>query len=130
MARRGQHAVGRNVRLRGIGISVTVDVDSSAEDAITAATRLIDQALRATDIAHAGILGIGVGIACPVDRATGRLRAEGIMRAWVDVKPAERTGLRGHVINDANAAVLADVPQLLSDGQRGSGAVRAPAARA
>jgi hypothetical protein len=42
------------------------------------------------------------------------------MRAWVDVKPAERTGLRAHVINDANAAVLAE---------RRNGAVQATAQR-
>jgi predicted NBD/HSP70 family sugar kinase len=92
--------------------SVDVDVDSSAEDTITAATRLIDEALRAAHIARDAILGLGVGIACPVDRATGRLRAEGIMPAWVDVKPAEkmteRTGFRVQVINDANASVLAE----------------------
>jgi predicted NBD/HSP70 family sugar kinase len=92
--------------------SVDMDVDSSAHDTIAAATRLIDQALRATGIPRGAILGLGVGIACPVDRATGGLRAEGIMPAWVDVKPAEkmaeRTGFRAQVINDAKACVLAE----------------------
>jgi predicted NBD/HSP70 family sugar kinase len=92
--------------------SVDVDVDGSAEDTIAAATRLIDQALRAARIPRGAILGLGVGIACPVDRATGGLRAEGIMPAWVDVKPAEKmaeqTGFRAQVINDANASALAE----------------------
>jgi predicted NBD/HSP70 family sugar kinase len=92
--------------------SVDVDVDTSAEDTISAATRLIDRALRAARVPHDAILGLGIGIACPVDRATGGLRAEGIMPAWVDVKPAEkmaeRTGFRVQVINDANASVLAE----------------------
>lgn len=91
---------------------VDVDADGSADDTITAATRLINRALRATRVRRAAILGLGIGIACPVDRATGGLRADGIMPAWVDVKPAERlaerTGFRAQVINDANACVLAE----------------------
>lgn len=92
--------------------SVNVDVDGSAYHTIAAANRLIDEALRATHIPRAAILGLGVGIACPVDRATGGLRAEGIMPGWVDVKPAEkmteRTGFPAQVVNDANASVLAE----------------------
>ncbi len=103
--------------------SVDLDVDSSADDTIAAATRLIADALRDTGIDRAAVLGLGVGIACPVDRRTGGLRAEGIMPAWVDLKPAEmlaeRTGLRAHVINDANACVVAErrygVAQLCDD---------------
>jgi predicted NBD/HSP70 family sugar kinase len=58
------------------------------------------------------VLGVGVGIACPVDRRSGALRAEGIMPSWVGLRPgdelAARTGLRVQVINDANACVLAE----------------------
>jgi hypothetical protein len=53
--------------------SVDLDVGGSAENTIAAATRLIDQALRTTGIARTDILGLGVGVACPVDRATGPL---------------------------------------------------------
>jgi predicted NBD/HSP70 family sugar kinase len=92
--------------------SVDVDADGSAHDTIAAANRLIDQALRTTRVSRAAILGLGIGIACPVDRATGGLRAEGIMPAWVEVKPAqkmtERTGFPAQVINDANASVLGE----------------------
>jgi len=103
--------------------SLDVDVDTSAEDTLAAATNLIDQALRETGSDRASVLGLGVGIACPVDRRSGELRAEGIMPGWVGVKPgeelAQRTGLSVQVINDANACVLAErrygVAQLCDD---------------
>jgi predicted NBD/HSP70 family sugar kinase len=92
--------------------SVNVDVDDSAAETLTAATTLIDRALRETRTPRPAVLGLGVGIACPVDRHTGELRAEGIMPGWVGLRPgdelAARTGLRAQVINDANACVLAE----------------------
>ncbi|MFI6096477.1 ROK family transcriptional regulator [Lentzea sp. NPDC051213] len=92
--------------------TVEIDVDSSAEDTVAAATELIDAALEDTGIDRGTVLGLGVGIACPVDRRTGVLRAEGIMPAWVGTKPAEmfteRTGLRTLAVNDANACVVAE----------------------
>ncbi|HEY7050099.1 MAG TPA: ROK family protein, partial [Jatrophihabitantaceae bacterium] len=92
--------------------SVDLDVDTSAEDTVAASTRLIAAALRDTEVDRAAVLGLGVGIACPVDRRTGGLRAEGIMPGWVGLKPAqmlaERTGLRAQIINDANACVVAE----------------------
>jgi predicted NBD/HSP70 family sugar kinase len=93
-------------------VNLDLDVDASAEDALVAATKLIDRALRETNNDQASVLGIGVGIACPVDRRSGQLRAEGIMPGWVGIKPGEelaaRTGLSAQVINDANACVLAE----------------------
>lgn len=92
--------------------SVTLNVDNRAEETLTAATNLINRALRQTNNDRASVLGIGVGIACPVDRHSGRLRAEGIMPGWVGIKPgdelAARTGLTVRVINDANACLLAE----------------------
>lgn len=92
--------------------SVDVDVDGSAEDTLATATALVDRALAETGKDRAAVLGLGVGIACPVDRRTGELRAEGIMPGWVGIRPgaelAARTGLAVQVINDANACVLAE----------------------
>jgi predicted NBD/HSP70 family sugar kinase len=92
--------------------SLDLDVDHSAEHTLAMATDLIDRALAETKTDRASILGIGVGIACPVERRTGQLRAEGIMPSWAGRKPgdefATRTGMRVQVINDANACVLAE----------------------
>jgi predicted NBD/HSP70 family sugar kinase len=91
---------------------IDVDVDDSAADTLVAATKTVDRALRETKTPRAAVLGLGVGIACPVDRNTGQLRAEGIMPSWVDRLPgdelATRTKLPVQVINDANACVLAE----------------------
>lgn len=92
--------------------SLDVDVDDSATDTLQAATALIDRALAETGTPRQSVLGLGVGIACPVDRHTGEVHAEGIMPAWAGRRPgdelASRTGLRTRVINDANACVLAE----------------------
>ena len=92
--------------------STELDVDNSAMDTLDAVCRAIDRALRESMVDRSTILGIGVGIACPVDRRTGQLHADDIMPAWVGLRPGEdlaaRTGLRVQVINDANACVLAE----------------------
>jgi predicted NBD/HSP70 family sugar kinase len=91
---------------------INVDVDDSAADTLVAATKTVERALRETKTPRASVLGLGVGIACPVDRNTGQLRAEGIMPSWVDRLPGDElaalTKLPVQVINDANACVLAE----------------------
>jgi predicted NBD/HSP70 family sugar kinase len=89
-----------------------LDVDNSPGPALEAATELIDRAIAETGVPPDKILGLGMGIACPVDDGHGELAAEGIMPGWVGVRPAgelaSRTGLDVRVINDANACVLAE----------------------
>lgn len=86
-------------------------VDNDADDVLTETAELIGQAQRATGIPAERILGVGVGIACPIDRQ-GTLLAGGIMPGWVGVRPTdelrERTGFSVRLVNDANAAVLAE----------------------
>lgn len=86
-------------------------VDHDAGDVLAQTTELIQDAQHSTGVPAERVLGIGVGIACPIDRA-GTLHAEGIMPGWVGVRPAddlrERTGLTVALVNDANAAVLAE----------------------
>ncbi|WP_194894795.1 ROK family transcriptional regulator [Catenulispora pinisilvae] len=92
--------------------SETIAVDDDPERALDTAVRLITSAIQDTAVPPEKILGLGLGIACPVDKATGGLRAEGIMPGWVGTRPAdvlaERTGLPTRIINDANAGVLAE----------------------
>ncbi len=86
-------------------------VDNDAGDVLTETADLIGQAQRATGIPAERILGVGLGIACPIDRH-GTLLAEGIMPGWIGVRPTdelrERTGFAVRLVNDANAAVLAE----------------------
>ena len=87
-------------------------VDGDPVRTLDTAVRLIDRAIDAVGVRPEKILGLGLGIACPVDKSDGELHAEGIMPGWVGVRPAEeltgRTGLSVRVINDANAGVLAE----------------------
>jgi predicted NBD/HSP70 family sugar kinase len=92
--------------------SVAVAVDDDPERALRTAVHLIEAAIAETEVARGKILGIGLGIACPVDASTGGLHAEDIMAGWVGVRPtdelADRTGLAVQIINDANAGALAE----------------------
>ncbi|MFC3893020.1 ROK family transcriptional regulator [Lentzea rhizosphaerae] len=86
-------------------------VDNDSGEVLTEAAELIAEARRVTGIPAERILGVGVGIACPIDRH-GTLLAEGIMPGWIGVRPTdelrERTGFAVRLLNDANAAVLAE----------------------
>lgn len=92
--------------------SAALAVDDDPDRALGTAVGLIDQAIAEVGVGKAKILGVGLGIACPVDASTGDLHAEDIMSGWVGVRPTDelagRTGLAVRVINDANAGVLAE----------------------
>jgi predicted NBD/HSP70 family sugar kinase len=92
--------------------SAQLDVDGAPESALSTAVTLLDRAMDELEVERERILGLGLGIACPVDKTTGALHAEGIMPGWVGVQPAQelgrRTGLEVRIINDANAGVLAE----------------------
>lgn len=92
--------------------SVEFAVDDDPHGALNTAAALVDRALAETGAARERVLGLGFGIACPVDKTGGALQAEGIMPGWVGVRPVEelvrRTGMRVRIINDANAGVLAE----------------------
>ncbi|HEY4024165.1 MAG TPA: ROK family transcriptional regulator [Pseudonocardiaceae bacterium] len=92
--------------------SEALAVDDDPEHALRTAVALIEAAIAETGVTRGKILGLGLGIACPVDASTGELHAEDVMAGWVGVRPtdelAERTGLAVQVINDANAGALAE----------------------
>jgi predicted NBD/HSP70 family sugar kinase len=75
------------------------------------------QRLVADTIAEAGvdtnlIVGVGVGLATPVDSAHGTIHPEGILPGWHGIRPAEeleeRLGLPVLIENDANAGALGE----------------------
>lgn len=92
--------------------SVQLDVDGDPESALSSAATLLDRAIDEVGAERERILGLGLGIACPVDKTTGALHADGIMPGWIGMRPAQelgrRTGLPVRIINDANAGVLAE----------------------
>lgn len=92
--------------------AAAVDVDHSPIQTLDLAASLVEDALRSQHIPRERVLGVGIGIACPVDTRNDTLYAEGIMADWVGVRPADelsdRTGLTAEVVNDANAGALAE----------------------
>jgi predicted NBD/HSP70 family sugar kinase len=92
--------------------SEPLDVDDDPERALDTAVALIDQAIAGTGVPRAALLGLGLGIACPVGERDGELYADGIMPGWIGHRPADelaqRSGLPVRMINDANAGVLAE----------------------
>lgn len=91
--------------------SVPLSVDGDPRRALDTAVELIGRAVGETGVPRDRVLGLGFGIACPVD-INGELHADGIMPGWVGMRPtdelAERTGLAVRLVNDANAGVLAE----------------------
>ncbi|HVV19263.1 MAG TPA: ROK family transcriptional regulator, partial [Pseudonocardiaceae bacterium] len=123
LAADGAYAIGldighdhvRAVRTDLVGTSrwdhtVPLAVDEDPGGALDTAVDLVAQAT--ADVPGDRILGVGLGIACPVDAGSGDLYAQDIMPGWVGARPAatlaERTGLPVRIINDANACVLAE----------------------
>jgi predicted NBD/HSP70 family sugar kinase len=91
---------------------VAKEVDRAPEETLDLVAVLVGRALEETGVTRARVLGIGVGIASPVEKSSGALGAEGIMPGWVGMHLTEelrrRTSLPVRVTNDANAGALAE----------------------
>lgn len=87
------------------------EVDRAPHETLDLAGDLIHQAMRECGVPRERVLGLGAGIASPMDKS-GALRAEGIMPGWTGIRPAaeleQRTGLSTQLTNDANAGALAE----------------------
>ena len=87
------------------------EVDRAPHETLDLTADLIHQAMREYGVPREKVLGLGAGIASPMDKS-GALRAEGIMPGWTGIRPAaeleQRTGLATQLTNDANAGALAE----------------------
>jgi predicted NBD/HSP70 family sugar kinase len=92
---------------------VAKDVDRAPEETLDLVAVLVGRALQETGVARSRVLGIGAGIASPVEKGSGELGAEGIMPGWVGLHLTDelkrRTALPVRVTNDANAGALAEL---------------------
>lgn len=88
------------------------DVDAHPESTLALVARTVAEGLERSGISPRQVLGLGVGIACPVHRSGDTLEASEIMPGWVDVNPAAelsaRTGLPTKLLNDANAGAIGE----------------------
>jgi glucokinase-like ROK family protein len=89
-----------------------LDVDHSAEEGLDAAEQLVDQVLKEANAGREGVIGVGMGLPGPINRATGSVGSSSILPGWVGVNAAmemeRRLRLPVRVENDANLGALAE----------------------
>jgi predicted NBD/HSP70 family sugar kinase len=90
-----------------------LDVDHSAEQGLDAAADFVTQALEEAGVKRGRVIGVGMGLPAPIDRAIGAVQSSSILPGWVGVDAAAeasgRFGLPVEVENDANLGALAEL---------------------
>jgi predicted NBD/HSP70 family sugar kinase len=90
-----------------------MDVDHSADQGLARAAEFVDQVLAEAGAERDRVLGVGMGLPAPIDRATGSVQASSILPGWVGVDAAaearHRLGMPVEVENDANLGALAEL---------------------
>jgi predicted NBD/HSP70 family sugar kinase len=88
------------------------DVDDHPVDSLDLAHRLTAAALDEAGIASQDVIGVGVGLAAPVDARHGAVHSDGILPGWDAIRPAQelerRLGLPVQISNDANAGAMGE----------------------
>ena len=89
-----------------------LDVDHDACEGLDTVVELVDEVLAEAGIERDRILGAGVGIAGPVDAASGTVGGATILPGWVGIDVAgeleRRLQMPVHLDNDANLGALAE----------------------
>jgi predicted NBD/HSP70 family sugar kinase len=88
------------------------EVDHAPTQSLDLAYELVREALSSADIDRDRLLGVGMGLAAPINRATGELESDGILPGWHGIRPAaemeSRLGVPVQLENDANAGALGE----------------------
>ncbi|HSD78154.1 MAG TPA: ROK family transcriptional regulator [Solirubrobacteraceae bacterium] len=92
---------------------VELDVDHEAAAGLDAAAELIGEVLADAGVPRETVLGCGMGLPGPIDRATGTVGSTVILPGWVGLHAAEELAalveLPVAVDNDANLGALAEM---------------------
>ena len=90
-----------------------MDVDHSADQGLARAADFVDQVLAEAGVERNRVIGVGMGLPAPIDRATGSVQASSILPGWVGVDAAaeaqRRLGMPVEVENDANLGALGEL---------------------
>ena len=88
------------------------EVDHAPTQSLDCAEELVRRALIGAGIEREHLLGMGMGVAAPINRTSGELEANGILPGWRGVRPATemqaRLGVPVQIENDANAGALGE----------------------
>lgn len=98
-------------RIVGDQVAIT-NSEPHPQHSFDLAEQLTTAALEQAGVAAAHVVGAGVGLAAPVDAATGLIHAEGILPGWDGVQPAaeleSRLRMSVQIVNDANAGAVGE----------------------
>jgi predicted NBD/HSP70 family sugar kinase len=90
-----------------------LDVSHRAEEALDTATRMVDEVLAEAQMERKSVIGAGIGIPGPVDRAQGTVGSATILPGWIGLRIASEMQDRLHmpveIENDANLGALAEL---------------------
>ncbi|MGH2986957.1 MAG: ROK family protein, partial [Solirubrobacterales bacterium] len=90
-----------------------MDVDHSADHGLATAADFVAQVLAEANVERDRVLGVGMGLPAPIDRATGAVQGSSILPGWVGVDAAAEASARlelpVEVENDANLGALAEL---------------------
>jgi predicted NBD/HSP70 family sugar kinase len=88
------------------------EVDHAPIESLDLAHELVRSALQSAGLAPDRLLGVGMGLAAPINKLTGELEADGILPGWHGIKPAaemeRRLALPVALENDANVGALGE----------------------
>lgn len=87
-------------------------VDDAPTQTLDLAHDLVRQALRDAAVRPDRLLGVGIGLAAPINASTGEVEADGILPGWRGVAPAlelqQRLGVPVQLANDADVGALGE----------------------
>jgi predicted NBD/HSP70 family sugar kinase/biotin operon repressor len=90
-----------------------LDVNNRAEEALDASARMVGEVLLEVGVERKNLIGAGIGIPGPVDRARGTVGSATILPGWLGLRIAaemeQRLGLPVEIENDANLGALAEL---------------------
>jgi predicted NBD/HSP70 family sugar kinase len=88
------------------------EIDHEPVESLDLAQELVREALHSVDVDRDRLLGVGMGLAAPINKVTGELEADGILPGWHGIRPAaemeRRLGVPVLLENDANAGALGE----------------------
>lgn len=90
-----------------------LDVSHNARAALDASTRMVDEVLTEARVDRKSVIGAGIGIPGPVDRARGAAGSATILPGWTDlrigIEMRDRLAMPVEIENDANLGALAEL---------------------
>lgn len=88
------------------------EIDHAPIESLDLAARLVHDALGAARIPTDRLIGVGMGLAAPINSITGEVQAGGILPGWHGIVPVAemetRLGMSVHLENDANVGAIGE----------------------